>query len=134
MLRMTNKMHFFIKKKFFFREILIYNININESQNRRDEQCTNEENENFDLSSALSTENNSQKSAGKYISITYIFIHIHHVYIVYTVVCMYYIHFPGFMRERNRNHEFSIRPVTLNSQFYSLSFSDFLQHCSHMSI
>lgn len=47
-------------------------MNINESQNRRDEHCADKENE-FDLSSALSEESNSQKSAGKYISITYLY-------------------------------------------------------------
>jgi len=40
-------------------------MNINESQNR-DEQCTDKENENeFDLSLALSEESNNQKSADK---------------------------------------------------------------------
>lgn len=44
-------------------------MNINESQNRQDKQYTDKGKENCDLSSALSEESNSQKSAGKYILI-----------------------------------------------------------------
>lgn len=63
----------------FFREILIYNININEDQNCQDEQYTDKGKENeFNLSSSQSEENNSQKSTGKFILITYLHVHVYY--------------------------------------------------------
>lgn len=59
---------------------MIYNVNINENQNLQNEQYTDKENESD--SSALFEESNSPKYAGKYISITYILVHI-----IYKVVC-----------------------------------------------
>jgi len=50
------------------REILIYNVNIHESQIRRDEQFADKENEDdVGLNSSSFEEKNNQKSIGKYI-------------------------------------------------------------------
>lgn len=71
-------------------------MNINESQNRQDKQCTDKEKENdCDLSSALSEESNSQKSAGKYILIVYLNTHLQCLHSIHGGV--YYIHFPRLM-------------------------------------